>query len=114
MVDKRSLKRRHPVYYLQVTDLGTGNNLGYLIDINAIGLMVAGQSALLPDKKFSISIQLPEEMEGEQTILLKVSSVWSEFDPLLEKTRIGFKIEESTQKELEKINWLIDNFGFRD
>jgi hypothetical protein len=53
-------------------------------------------------------------MEGEQAIFLRVSSVWSEFDPLLEKTRIGFKIEESTPKELEKINWLIENFGFKD
>ena len=114
MADKRTLKRRHPVYYLQVTDLETGENLGYLIDINAIGIMVAGPSALLPEKGFKIAIQLPEEMEGEQAIFLRVSSVWSEFDPLLEKTRIGFKIEESTPKELEKINWLIENFGFRD
>ena len=114
MFEKRTQKRRHPVYYLQVTDLGTGDNLGYLIDINAIGIMVAGKSSLPEEKIFNVGIQLPEEMEGEQAIFLKVSSVWSEFDPLLEKTRNGFKIEEIAEKELEKINWLIENFGFRD
>ncbi|MDX9863735.1 MAG: hypothetical protein RBT34_02905 [Anaerolineaceae bacterium] len=113
MPEKRELKRRHPVYYLQVTDIDSGENLGYLIDINAKGIMLAGQSALIPEKVFKIAIQLPEEMEGEQAIFLKVSSVWSEFDPLLEKTRNGFKIDESTPKELKKINWLIENFGFK-
>ena len=114
MPEKRELKRRHPVYYLQVNDLETGENLGYLIDINTKGIMLAAKSSLPAEKAYKIAIQLPEEMNGEKAIFLKISSIWSEFDPLLEKTRNGFKIEESTAKELEKINWLIENFGFKD
>ena len=114
MPEKRELKRRHPVYYLQVIDIESGENLGYLIDINAKGIMLAGKSSLPPGKVFKIAIQLPEEKDGEKAIFLKVSGVWNEFDPLLEKTRSGFTIEESTAKELEKINWLIENFGFKD
>lgn len=114
MPDKRELKRRHPVYYLQVIDLEFGENLGYLIDINAKGLMLAGKSSLPTEKVYKIAIQLPEENDGEKAIFLTVSGIWNEFDPLLEKTRSGFKIEECKPKELEKIDWLIENFGFKD
>jgi hypothetical protein len=114
MPDKRELKRRHPVYYLQVIDLESGENLGYLIDINAKGIMLAGKSSLPTGKIYKIAIQLPEENDGEKAIFLTVSSIWNEFDPLLEKTRTGFKIEECNAKELEKIDWLIENFGFKD
>lgn len=114
MPEKRELKRRHPVYYLQVINLESGESLGYLIDINAIGIMLAGQSSTPEGKVYKVAIQLPEEINGDKAIFLTVSGVWNEFDPLLSKTRSGFKIEESTEKELEKINWLIENFGFKD
>jgi len=114
MVEKRKLKRRHPVYYLQVTNLDNGENLGYLIDINADGLMLAGKSSLPEGQHYKVAIQLPEEKDGDKAIFLKITGIWSEFDPMLEKTRSGFKIDESGPKELKKINWLIENFGFKD
>lgn len=114
MAEKRKLKRRHPVYYLKVVDLEANDNLGYLIDINAEGLMVAGMTSLPPEKLFNIAIHLPKEFKGEAAIYLKVKSIWSEFDPLIERTRSGFSIQEASAEELEKIRLLIENFGFKE
>lgn len=114
MLEKRKLKRRHPVYYLKVVDLETKQSLGYLIDINVKGIMLAGKAALPIRKPYKVAIHLPSEMNGEKEIYLKVTSIWNEFDPMLEKTRSGFKIEDSTEEELEKIKWLIENFGFKE
>lgn len=114
MAEKRKLKRRHPVYYLKVIDLDTQESLGYLIDINVEGLMVAGMCSQPPDKLFKIAIQLPREFNGETAIYLNVKSIWSEFDPLIERTRCGFSIQESKPEELGKIDLLIENFGFKE
>ena len=51
MPEKRELKRRHPVYYLQVISLDSGENLGYLIDINAKGHHACRERVPLPDRK---------------------------------------------------------------
>jgi hypothetical protein len=114
MLEKRKLKRRRPVYYLKVFDRQNNESLGYLIDINIEGIMLAGKNALPAETLYNVAIHLPRELNGERSILLKVTSIWSEYDPMLEKYKSGFHIQDSTPEEVEKIKLLIEQYGFKD
>jgi hypothetical protein len=115
MLEKRKLKRRHPVYYLKVVNRQTNESLGYLLDINVQGMMLAGKTALpAAETVYDVAIQLPSELNGEKAIFLKVVNLWSEFDPQLEKFKSGFHFQDSTAEEAEKIKLLIEKYGFKN
>lgn len=114
MQEKRKLVRKHPVYYLKAIDRQTEENLGYLIDINVQGLMLAGKSAMPVGITRSIIIHLPRELKDQKVIFLKVTSIWSEFDPVLEKFKSGYQIVDHTPEEKEKIEILIKDYGFKE
>lgn len=114
MGDKRRIKRRHLIYYLQVFDNDTGNLLGHLVDITVEGVMLVSESPIETGREFKMKMLLPEEYAGQKEILFTGKSHWSRQDvnPTFHDT--GFSLPEIGPREREIIELLIHDFKMND
>ena len=110
----RKQPRRHLVYYLEVFDLASSKVLGHLVDITLYGMMMISQDALVPGQEMTVRIQLPEEMEGENSIVLSGCAVWCHKDVNPDYYATGFEFESPSKENSFIIKDLIDTLGFQN
>ncbi|MDR1038764.1 MAG: hypothetical protein LBR80_01090 [Deltaproteobacteria bacterium] len=77
--EKRGLERRELIYYLRVRDTSNDQELGRMVDIHLKGLLVMGSKALVPERIYSISIEMPKAMmeQGINNVTSKARVMWS-------------------------------------
>lgn len=114
MQERRKQPRKHLMAYTQVFDLYGGTLVGYLGDLNLLGIMVIGDKAIPANKKLTLAIELPELKGITATrITIPARVAWCEQDVSPEYYNIGFEFE-GLQPEQEKIiNAIIENYEFR-
>jgi hypothetical protein len=114
MQERRKQPRKHMMSYTQVFDLYGGDLLGYLGDLNLLGLMVIGNKALKPDIKLTLALELPE-LNGitatRMTIPARVA--WCDKDLSPEYFNIGFEFQGIQPSQEKIIQAIIDNYEFR-
>jgi hypothetical protein len=79
LTEKRGLERRELIYYLRVRDTATDQELGRMVDIHKNGLLVMGPRSLVPERVYSISIEMPKAMmeQGITNVTSKAKVMWS-------------------------------------
>ena len=115
MHERRVLKRRHLVVYLDVVDRMTGTVLGQLGDISVEGLLVISRTVISADKTWSLRVALPD-LRGYRGEFLDVDGLpcWSSVDINPELVCTGFSFVDLDDAGREKILSLIQVLGFRD
>ncbi len=112
--DRRTIKRRHLIYYLRVWQLENNLPLGQVVDINSRGMMLIGEKAIPTGQELNLKIHLPDS-EGENKYLsFKAICRWSDRDINTAFYDSGFEFVETSEEKIETIQQVIDNYGFND
>ena len=114
MQERRKQPRKNLMSYTQVFDLYGGYLLGYLGDLNLLGVMVIGDKNIEINTKLTLAIELPE-LKGitatRMTIPARVA--WCEQDISPEYFNIGFEFQELQDAQAKIISAIMEGYEFR-
>ncbi len=112
--DRRKEQRKNLMAYTQVYDLYGGSVIGYLGDLNLLGLMAIGDKPLAKDTEMTIAVELPElENITVPRITLPARVAWVQQDISPQFINIGFEFKEVTPEQKKIIEAIIANYEFR-
>ncbi len=112
--DRRRLKRRHVIFYSRVFDRNTGALLGHLMDITVEGLMLISDSPLDAGTNYHLRMDLPEDVKAKPYLSFDAICLWSRPDINPAFYNAGFKVLNMTQDDIDLVENMIDEYGFRD
>ena len=114
LTENRHLTRRELIYYLKITDRGTGKELGRLGDIHGEGMLVLGRPALKRGTVYDALLELPKALHdhGASEVRLKFEAVWERLGPKNQNfDESGVKFIALTPSQRIAIERLIDLFA---
>ena len=114
MNDKRTMKRRHLIYYLRVFDSKNDSLVGHVIDITAEGIKLFSEGPIEIGKEFKFKMALPEFMEESGVVEFEGICAWSKRDANPDLYLMGFKLDKLAEKEDKLIRKLVKEAGFQD
>ena len=113
--ERRVLKRRHLVFYLDVIDRDSGKVIGQLGDISTEGLLVISREQLPADMFCHGRLVLPDVRGFRSGFLdLDIRCCWQSPDVNPDLYCSGFSFENLGDADRGTINSLIQALGFRD
>lgn len=112
--ERRTIKRRHLIYYLRVWDTVKNRLLGHLADVSSEGFMLVGEEKIPAGHNFELEIRLPAAADQMQALRFKAMSRWSSNDINKLFFDSGFLFIDITPENLERIVQLIKDYGFND
>ncbi len=112
--EKRKYARRKLIYYLKVFDKKNSEQIGNLVDITSAGMMLISEDAIPTGRLFEFKIELPQKMDGTESIDVQAQSMWSKNDinPVLFDS--GFQFKELSSEAKTIIQTLIDQISFEN
>ncbi|QTA93423.1 PilZ domain-containing protein [Desulfonema magnum] len=114
MAEKRKLKRRHLIYYLDVFERKTGQFVGKLVDITTDGVMLTTEFPIKSGVILQLIMLLPEEIRDHKQITFDARTQWVEKSIKPDFYDIGFELLSISHKDIEIIESLIFDFSFKD
>ena len=111
---RRSIRRRHLIYYLRVWDVDAKTMLGHVVDITTDGMMLISDKPIELNKKFNLEIRWQDEHGKAKHISFEAESRWDSTDVNAAFCDTGFKILNEGIESLAPIRELIDEYGFND
>jgi hypothetical protein len=111
---KRTIKRRHLIYYLRVFDTQSEKLLGHVVDITTKGILLMSEKALPLNTTFNLNMILPEETWNVEKISFDAETLWSKQDVNPDFYVTGFQFKNIAPKNVQLVKHLIEQFGFRD
>ncbi len=112
--DRRTVMRRHLIYYLRVWDLKSDKLLGHIVDINTGGFMLISEKRVEQNKEFDLEIRWNTPDDQEIKIQFQAESRWSSNDVNPAFYDTGFKLVGPSDDVLEPIRQMIEEYGFQD
>jgi len=112
--DRRKLKRRHVIFYSRVFDRNSGALLGHLMDITIEGLMLISETPLKIDLTYHLRMDLPEDVMTKTYLSFDAQCLWCKPDINPAFYNAGFKVLNMVQEDVDLIENMIDEYGFRD
>jgi hypothetical protein len=114
MEERRSLKRRHIMFYSRVFDRTTGKHLGYLGNMTTEGLMIISDEPIETNTSFLLRIDLPEDIYDKVVLNFEALSLWCkpDVDPNFYNT--GFELSKIHLDDLRLIERLIEDYEVRE
>ncbi len=112
--DRRSVKRRHLIYYLRVWDKDNDKVLGHVVDITTDGLMLISEQEIPLEQNFQLEIRFLDPEKGEKTIAFSAVSRWRSKDINPNFVDTGFQLLDAEKAVLKPIQDLINRYGFHD
>jgi hypothetical protein len=111
--EKRGLERRELIYYLRVRDASNDQELGRMVDIHQKGLLVMGSRALIPERIYTISIEMPKAMmeQGINNVTSKAKVMWSRSSRTTSFLENGLMFIDPTPEAGRTIDRLIEFFA---
>ncbi len=113
MREKRRLKRKQLIYYLNVFDRNSGERVGQLVNITTEGLMLTSEAPVKTNTVFQLRLVLPEEIKGREQITFDARSMWCTKSVNPEFYDIGFQLVNISQEAAQIIESLIFGFSFQ-
>jgi len=112
--DRRKLKRRHVIFYSRVFNRNTGALLGHLMDITVEGLMLISETPIETGILYHLRMDLPEDVMAKAFLRFDVHCLWCKPDINPAFYNAGFKVLNMAQEDIDLIENMIDEYGFRD
>lgn len=114
MDERRKHPRKDLMSYSQVHDLRGGRLIGYLGDLNPLGAMVIGEQEVDPNTEMTISIELPELPDIQETsITIPVRVAWCHEDISPDYFNIGVEFQVVSERQKVIIDSVMENYEFR-
>lgn len=112
--DKRTVPRRHLVFYLRIFDGMSSNVLGHLVDISSRGVMLVSDAPIQENQDYRLRMRLPREINGRSEIMLEATSRWCKADSNPDFFITGFQIRRLDQEFAGYIQHLIEDFSIEE
>ncbi len=106
----RRLERAHLIYFLRVFDAMSGDLLGQMVDLTSDGIMVIGESAIIPRQKYRLRMDLPRNVAIGQHLTLDVQCKWCRRDPSADFYSMGFHILDMSPQAHQIVDQLVQKF----
>ncbi len=114
MDDKRTIKRRHLIYYLKVFDKDSEHIIGFLVDITPHGIMLMSEVPIETGKVFNLKILIQSSLHKREYLNFKAKSLWCRHSINSDFYDTGFELIDTDPKAFGEIESIIDTLGFRD
>jgi c-di-GMP-binding flagellar brake protein YcgR len=112
--DRRTIKRRHLIYYLRVWEIDENTELGHLVDINTGGMMLISEKPVKTGETMHLELRLPDG-EGElKPMRFKAICRWSDKDINAAFYDSGFEFTEKSAQAIAMLQKMIEAYGFTD
>ena len=110
--ERRTMHRRHLIYYLRVWDSKTEQLLGHIVDIHIDGFMLVSEKPIETGKEFDLEIRWHPPEEEMQTLQLQATSRWSSNDVNPDFFDTGFQLLDTSEEVLQPVQEIIRELGF--
>ena len=114
MIENRSLKRWHLIYYLRVFDQDTGSLLGHLVDISTEGMKMVSEMPIPVEQEFRFKMEVSLEHSTAQELFLDAYSLWCNRDANPDFFATGFRLVNPERAAIRVISALIEGLSFND
>lgn len=108
---RRRLERKTLSQTVSVTDVLTAEKVGEVVNITTEGIMLLTHAELSCNSVFMFELELPETIDGEDTIQIGVDCLWCKSSDSFERFWTGFQIIDADPSTTARIEALITNFG---
>jgi hypothetical protein len=112
--DRRTIKRRHLIFYLRVWELEADRPLGHVVDITSEGLMLISEQPIPVGQEYALEVRLPDTEGAEIPMHFRAVCRWCDNDINPSFYDSGFEFLEKQPKDIATIRSLIEAYGFHD
>ena len=112
--DRRTIKRRHLIFYLRVWELEADRPLGHVVDITPEGLMLISEQPIAVGQEYALEIRLPDTEGALNPMRFRAVCRWSDNDINPSFYDSGFEFVEKRTEDIETIRTLVEAYGFHD
>jgi hypothetical protein len=112
--DRRTIKRRHLIFYLRAWEIGAERPLGHVVDISSEGMMLISEQPIKVGKEYTLEVRLPDTEGALQPMRFRAVCRWSDNDANSAFYDSGVEFLEKRPEDIETISALIENYGFQD
>ncbi len=109
---RRSVKRRHLVFYLRVFNQSDSSVLGHVVDISSEGLMLLSDATIKVGEKFSLRMRLPIDLSDKDELQFNAVCRWCKEDGNPDFYLSGLQIDGLTIEVEEYILHLINDYSY--
>jgi hypothetical protein len=112
--DRRTIKRRHLIFYLRVWRSDAEQLLGHVVDITPEGMMLISEAPIPVGEAYNLEIRAPDTEGAIHPLQFKAICRWSDNDINPAFYDSGFEFLDKTPKDIGTIIKLVDDYGFND
>jgi CheY-like chemotaxis protein len=102
--------RKKLVREMVMFDRTTGGNVGRLINISLDGFKLSTRQSIEPGTRFSLSMVLPEQLQGVTTLSLEGRCVWNQEQDRQNEYHAGFQIVEISELHRSVLEMMMEKF----
>ena len=110
--ERRSIARRHLIYYLRTWDTTNNRLLGHVVDINTGGFMLISEEPIAIGSEYRLEVRLPNPQGDLQAMRFRAVCRWSNNDINKSFFDSGFEILEKDSDAVLMIQQMINDYGF--
>jgi PilZ domain len=104
---KRKLKRKELHQTITITDIINGGEFGELVNVTIEGMMLITDKDILTNSIFQLSLKLPMEIHGSETIELGADCLWCRKVENFHRYWAGFHIIDISANAFKQLEELI-------
>jgi len=112
MLEKRSLKRRHPIYYLKVYDSASNKLIGRVVDIHSQGMKLVSEKPVHEGSTHRLRLDLPSAIDNREYLEFEARSVWCGLDKNPDFYDSGFQFTRINPNDQLTIDTVFENYVF--
>ena len=112
--DRRTIKRRHLIFYLRAWEREKDRALGHVVDISSEGLMLISETQIPVGQEYALEVRLPDTEGTLQPMRFRAVCRWSDNDVNPAFFDSGFEFTEKRDEDIATISHLIEAYGFHD
>jgi hypothetical protein len=109
--EKRTLERRHLMYYLRVWDTQEDKLIGHLADVSSEGFLIVGENQIELDREFQLKMMLPATADSAEPLEFRANSCWSSNDVNKLFYDTGFQFTDISNETRERLNSIIQEYS---
>lgn len=94
-----------------ITDTINGGRFGELINVTVEGMMVITEKEIPTQSIYQLSLQLPLEIEGSNTVELGADCLWSRKIENFHRFWAGFQIIDASDQAMAQLRQLINHYA---
>lgn len=110
--ERRSVARRHLIYYLRTWERSNNRLLGHVVDITTDGFMLISEEPITVDNEYHLEVRLPNTQGDLQPMQFRAVCRWSNNDVNKSFYDSGFEILEKASDAVHSIQTMINEYGF--